>query len=134
MGSSGENERESPLLSSEEESSASTDVGGVRLVSSDESRGAVPKLGTTARVTGEAGERKRVCFAPSPRVIPDAWFQIQSEGVRFSSKEEEEQLRNKLQGLTVEDIEPGEGGAPRRQPRQETETRNETETVTKDEA
>ena len=83
VGSSGESERDLPLLSSEAESSVSADVGGVRLASSVESRGTVPKLGTRARVTGEAGEKKRVRFALSPRIIPNTWFQLLSEGVRF---------------------------------------------------
>ena len=69
----------------------------------------LPLLGTSARVTGEAEEKKRLRFAPSPRVIPNAWFQLLSEDVRFPSRVEEEQLRNKLQGLTVEDVEPGRG-------------------------
>ena len=59
-GSSRDSERESPLPSTEAESSTSADVGGVRLASSDESHGAVPKVGTSARVTGEAVEQKRV--------------------------------------------------------------------------
>ena len=94
--------RNKPLLSSVAESSASADVGGDRLASSDESRGAVPKLGASARVTGEAEEKKRVRFAPSPRINPDAWFQLLLEGVHFLSKESEELLRNELQGLTYD--------------------------------
>ena len=74
-------------LASETESSASADVGGVRLALSDESQGAVPKLGTSARVTGEVREKIRVRFALNPRIVPDAWFQLLSEDVRFASKE-----------------------------------------------
>ena len=48
-------------------------------------------------------------FAMSPGIVPDAWFQLRSEGVRFSSKEEEERHRNKMQGLTVADVKPGRG-------------------------
>ena len=106
-------------------STTSADVGGVRLASSDKLRGAVPKVGTSAWVTSDAGEEKRVCFAPSPRVIPDAWFQLLSEGVRFPSSEEEEQLRSKLQGFTVVDVEPGRG-------RPEASTQKEGMTETKD--
>ena len=32
----------------------------------------MPKIGTKARVTGGTGEKRRVRFAPSPRIIPDA--------------------------------------------------------------
>ena len=66
-----------------------------KIATSDESRGAVPKMGHRARVTGGTGEKKRVRFALSPRIIPDAWFQLQVECARFPSQEEEEQLRSK---------------------------------------
>ena len=79
---------------------SSEDVDGLEIATSDKSRGAVPKIGTSARVIGGAGEERRVNFAPSPRMIPDAWFQLQSEGAHFPSREEEEQLRSKLQGFT----------------------------------
>ena len=109
-------------------------------MSSDDSRDTVPKLGASARVTGEAGEKKCVRFAPIPRVIPDAWFHLLSEGVRFPSKESEEQLWNKLQGLTVEDIEPGRERpeAPtekenRGETEHESQTRNETKSETRSE-
>ena len=51
------------------------------------------RVATSARVTGKAGEKKRVRFAPSQRVIADAWFQLLSESTSV-----DEQLRDKLQG------------------------------------
>lgn len=65
-------------------------------MTSDESCGAVPRVGTSARVTSEAKEKKRVRFALNPQVVPDLWFQLLSEGARFRSKEEKEELRSKL--------------------------------------
>ena len=59
-----------------------------------------------------------------------------SDGVRFPSREEKEQLRNKLQGLTVEEVEPGRGypevpsevrDATKNEAKNETETENESE-------
>ena len=85
VGSRGESESESPLPSSEAESTPSADLGGTRIATSDESCGAIPKIETSARVTSGAGEKRKLHFAPNPRVIPDAWFQLQSEGARFPS-------------------------------------------------
>ena len=85
VGSSGESESESPLSSAEAESTPRSDEGKMELAASDDLRDAVSRLGTSARVTGGAGEKRRVHFAPIPRIIPDAWFQLQSEGARFPS-------------------------------------------------
>ena len=72
VGSCGKSEREVPLPSAEAESTSSTAKNETEIATSDESRGAVSKIGTKARVTGGTGEKRRVRFAPSPRIIPDA--------------------------------------------------------------
>ena len=129
VGSSGGSERESPLPSLEVESTSSVDVDGLELATSDESRGAVPKIGTSVRVSGGAGVKRRVHFALIPRIIPDAWFQLQSECARFSSREDEEQLRSKLQGFAVEDVEPGRGRHEATTEKKETEHPTEDSTA-----
>ena len=68
--SSGESDRVSPLLSSEAESSASADIGGVSLTTSDESQSAVPKLRPSARVNGERAFRTESANS-ARRVVPN---------------------------------------------------------------
>ena len=101
-------ERESPLLSSGE-SSGSADVGGIATGSSDEAKSAMPNTGTTARVNGGSSGKKKVRFEAAPRIIPHAWFYVLSEGASYPSFEIEEQLREKLQGRTIREVELGEG-------------------------
>ena len=69
-------------------------------------------------------------FCAEPASNPRWWFQLLSESVRFPSREEEEQLRNKLQGLTVEDIEHGRG-RPEVPTQMEGKTEKEGKTETK---
>ena len=70
-------------------------------------------------------------FAPNPRVVSDAWFQVLSEVTHFPSQEEEEQLRSKLQGFTVVDVEPGRG-RPKAPTQREGTTKVRTDCETED--
>ena len=69
--------------------------------------GSMKRDGSLGR-TSELGE-KRVCFEPSPHIIPDAWFTVLSEGARFPSREAEERLRDKLLGRTIREVAFGDG-------------------------
>ena len=64
--------------------------------------------GSTGRTSGL--DEKRVRFQPSARIIPDAWFAVLAEGVRFPSREAEERLKSQLLGRTIRDVAFGEGG------------------------
>ena len=76
VGSCGKSERETPLPSVEAKSTSSAARNETEIATSDESRGAVPKLGTSARVTGGAGEKRRVHFATRPHIIGRRAFPV----------------------------------------------------------
>ena len=81
-------------------------------------------VGTEVR--GKRGRvEKRVRFEPSARIIPDAWFTVFAEGVRFLSREAEEWVKSQLLGCTSRDVGYGEGG---REANEETRTKASGET------
>ena len=71
---------------------------------------------TTARLNGGGSERKKVRFEAAPNIIPDAWFDVLSEGASFLSFKSKEQLREKLQGRTIRDVKLAFGKGRGRQP------------------
>ena len=81
----------------------------------DRSAGGTPRL-----------DEKRVRFEPSARLIPDVWFGVLAEDVRFPPREAEERRKSKLLSHTIHDVAFGKGGRGANE-KVESETSEETE-------